>query len=144
MSDLAATNCGGGCSCNEGGCGSILWIILLLCCCGGNGCGLNSGNGCGNDSCLWIILLLFCCGGCGNGNGTDSAAANKNAHRFQNEERQMPPLIFCYSSVRSFLSHRFLCFAFSASVFLCRLAFFRDFSFRTHSHQSRIHCYLLL
>ena len=56
MSDLAATNCGGGCSCNEGGCGSIL-------------CGLNSGNGCGNDSCLWIILLLFCCGGCGNGNG---------------------------------------------------------------------------
>ena len=45
MSDLAATNCGGGCSCNEGGCGSILWIILLLCCCGGNGCGLNSGNG---------------------------------------------------------------------------------------------------
>ena len=37
MSDLAATNCGGGCSCNEGGCGSILWIILLLCCCGGNG-----------------------------------------------------------------------------------------------------------
>ena len=36
MSDLAATNCGGGCSCNEGGCGSILWIILLLCCCGGN------------------------------------------------------------------------------------------------------------
>ena len=69
MSDLAATNCGGGCSCNEGGCGSILWIILLLCCCDGNGCGLNSGIGCGNDSCLWIILLLFCCGGCGNGNG---------------------------------------------------------------------------
>ena len=32
MSDLAATNCGGGCSCNEGGCGSILWIILLLSC----------------------------------------------------------------------------------------------------------------
>ena len=69
MSDLAATNCGGGCSCNEGGCVSILWIILFLCCCGGIGCGLNSGNGCGNDSCLWIILLLFCCGGCGNGNG---------------------------------------------------------------------------
>ena len=37
MSDLAATNCGGGCSCNEGGCNSILWIIILLCCCGGNG-----------------------------------------------------------------------------------------------------------
>ena len=56
MSDLAATNCGGGCSCNEGGCGSILWIILLLCCCGGNNgiCGGN--NGCGND-CLWIIIL---------------------------------------------------------------------------------------
>ena len=57
MSDLAATNCGGGCSCNEGGCNSILWIIILLCCCGGN-----------ND-CLWIILLLFCCGGCGGNNG---------------------------------------------------------------------------
>ena len=28
MSDLAATNCGG-CGCNEGGCNSILWIIIL-------------------------------------------------------------------------------------------------------------------
>lgn len=70
MSDLAATNCGG-CNCNEGGCGSILWIILLLCCCGnGNSGFLGSNNGCGNDSCLWIILLLFFCGGgCGNNNG---------------------------------------------------------------------------
>ena len=69
MSDLAATNCGGGCSCNEGGCNSILWIIILLCCCGGNGgfCGGNNGCG-GSNDCLWIILLLFCCGGCG-GNG---------------------------------------------------------------------------
>ena len=43
MSDLAATNCGG-CGCNEGGCNSILWIIILLsCCCGNNGgfCGNN-------------------------------------------------------------------------------------------------------
>ncbi len=68
MSDLAATNCGG-CSCNEGGCGSLLIIILLLSCCGGNnGLSLsgNNGCGCGNDSCLILILLLFCCGGCGN------------------------------------------------------------------------------
>ena len=60
----------GGCGCNEGGCNSILWIIILLsCCCGNNGgfCG-NNGCGGGND-CLWIILLLLCCGGCGNGNG---------------------------------------------------------------------------
>ena len=57
MSDLAATNCGGGCSCNEGGCNSILWIIILLCCCGGNGgfCGGNNGCG-GNNDCLWIIF----------------------------------------------------------------------------------------
>ena len=55
MSDLAATNCGG-CGCNEGGCNSILWIIILLsCCCGNNGgfCG-NNGCGGGND-CLWIM-----------------------------------------------------------------------------------------
>lgn len=68
MSDLAATNCGGGCGCNDG-CGSILWIILLLSCfCNGNGSSIFGGNGCGcesNNSCLWIILLLLCC----NGNG---------------------------------------------------------------------------
>ena len=70
MSDLAATNCGGGCSCNEGGCNSILWIIILLCCCGGNGGFCVGNNGCGgNNDCLWIILLLFCCGGCGGNNG---------------------------------------------------------------------------
>ena len=66
---LPGANCGG-CGCNEGGCNSILWIIILLsCCCGNNGgfCG-NNGCGGGND-CLWIILLLLCCGGCGNGNG---------------------------------------------------------------------------
>ena len=57
MSDLAATNCGGGCSCNEGGCNSILWIIILLCCCGGNGGFCGGNNGCGsNNDCLWIIL----------------------------------------------------------------------------------------
>ena len=68
MSDLAATNCGCG---NEGGCGSILWLIVLMCLCNGNGSGLfggNCGGGCeGGNSCLWIILLLLCCGGgCGN------------------------------------------------------------------------------
>ena len=45
MSDLAATNCGG-CGCNEGGCNSILWIIILLSCC----CG-NNGGFCGNNGC---------------------------------------------------------------------------------------------
>ena len=66
MSDLAATNCG--CE-NEGGCNSIIWLIILLCCCG---CGNNGiGGGCdnGNNSCLWLILLLFCCGGNGCGGG---------------------------------------------------------------------------
>lgn len=69
MSDLAATNCGCG---NEGGCGSILWLIILLSLCNGNGgsfFGGNGGCGCeGGNSCIWIILLLLCCGGCG-GNG---------------------------------------------------------------------------
>ena len=70
MSDLAATNCGCG---NEGGCGSILWLIVLLSLCNGNGgtslFGGNGGCGCeGGNSCIWIILLLLCCGGCG-GNG---------------------------------------------------------------------------
>jgi hypothetical protein len=69
MSDLAATNCG----CNEGGCNSIIWIILLLCCCcNGNGFGNGCGNGTslfnGGDSCCWIIILLLLCGGCGNNN----------------------------------------------------------------------------
>jgi len=53
MSDLAATNCGCGCE-NEGGCNSIIWLIILLCCCG---CGNNGiGGGCdnGNNSCLWL------------------------------------------------------------------------------------------
>ena len=82
MSDLAATNCGGGCSCNEGGCNSILWIIILLCCCGGNGgfCGGNNGCG-GSNDCLWIILLLFCCGGCGG--MAEDASASLSIHSIQ-------------------------------------------------------------
>lgn len=72
MSDLAATNCSGGCgSFNNNGCScgnNLIWIILLLCCCG-NGSSLfdNGGCGCGNDNnnCMWIVLLLLCCGGCG-------------------------------------------------------------------------------
>lgn len=66
MSDLAATNCG--CGRNDGGCGSILWLIVLLSLCNGGGSGLfgnNDGCGCGDNSCIWIILLLLCCGGCG-------------------------------------------------------------------------------
>lgn len=71
MSDLTATHCG----CNNvsnNGCGSWIWIIILLFCCNGNnGCGLggdmcNNNNGC--DSIIWIILLLCCCGN-NNNNG---------------------------------------------------------------------------
>lgn len=70
MSDLAATNCGCGCETrNNGGCGNIIWIILLLSCCGGWGNNNSCGGGWGNDSCIWIILLLFCCGGWGNNGG---------------------------------------------------------------------------
>ena len=69
MSDLAATNCGCGCE-NEGGCSSILWLIILLSCCGGCNGGFgfgrgNCGNGYGCESIIIIILLLCCCG---NGN----------------------------------------------------------------------------
>lgn len=64
MSDLAATNCGGSCGCNDNN-GSWIWIILLLCCCGG--CNGNN-NGCsfggGDCSCIiWILLILCFCGG---------------------------------------------------------------------------------
>ena len=67
MSDLTATNCGGGCGCNDSSnCSWIIIIILLLCCCGGNGFG---GNGCGNGSdwscIIWIIIILCLCGGNG-------------------------------------------------------------------------------
>lgn len=70
MSDLAATNCGCGCN-DEGGCGSIIWLIILLSCCGcGNGSFFGGNCDGGNNNCLWIILLLFCCGGNGfGGNG---------------------------------------------------------------------------
>ena len=87
MSDLAATNCGNGCSERSGGCGgNIIWILLLLSCCGngnrstfgsecGCGCGCDGGLFGGNDdnccSLIWILLLLSCCGGndhgCGSG-----------------------------------------------------------------------------
>ncbi len=67
MSDLAATNCGCGCN-DEGGCNSIIWLIILLALCGGCGTNSLSNNG-GCDSCCWIILLLFFCGGNGNGCG---------------------------------------------------------------------------
>ncbi len=69
MSDLAATNCGGGCSCgNNCGC-SIIWIIILLSCfCGNGNSSLFGGNDCDdNNGCMWIILLLLFCG-CGNNN----------------------------------------------------------------------------
>lgn len=79
MSDLTATNCGGGCDRRRDNCGcNIIFLIILLSCCGGGdffggndcdrGCGGIFG---GNDnSCIWIILLLLFCGngfggGCG-------------------------------------------------------------------------------
>ena len=74
MSDLTATNCGGGCGCSTNerptglGNNSCIWIILLLLCCGGCGGSSRGGFGCGDD-CLWIIILLFFCGGCGNHRG---------------------------------------------------------------------------
>lgn len=68
MSDLAATNCGG-CSSGENGCSWII-ILLLLCSCCGGGSGFGFGGGCGGESgcgsIIWILLLLCCCGnGCG-------------------------------------------------------------------------------
>ena len=72
MSDLAATNCGGGCSCNEGGCGSILWIIIIAVLLRWQRLRILwqfRHMAAEMTAALWIILLLFCCGGCGNGNG---------------------------------------------------------------------------
>ena len=71
MSDLAATNCGGGCGC-EGGNNNCLWLILILLFCGGCGSNFNSGNDCGcgggcggfgGNNLIWILILLCCCGG---------------------------------------------------------------------------------
>lgn len=72
MGDLGHCGCGGT-SRDNGGCNSIIWIIILLFLCGGcsgssdcgsqSGFGLSSfgGDGCG---CIIIILLLLCsCGG---------------------------------------------------------------------------------
>ncbi len=77
MSDLSASHCG----CNNGvspinengGCGNLIWLIILLSCCG-NGNGLSPANtfGDGNGSCcntiIWLLVLLSCCGnnGCNN------------------------------------------------------------------------------
>ena len=74
MSDLSATNCGCGNTCQNGGLfggNSCCLILILLLCCGNNGLGANNGCGCndgGNNGCnslIWILLLLACCGnGC--------------------------------------------------------------------------------
>lgn len=65
MSDLAATNCGG-CGSNDNGCSWII-ILLLLCCCGGHSGFGGFGGDCGENGCSSIILiiLILCC--CGNG-----------------------------------------------------------------------------
>jgi len=69
MSDLAATNCGTSCGCddNRGGC-DIIIILLLLCCCGGDGgFGFGGGRGgfgggdCGCDIIVILLLLTCCC-----------------------------------------------------------------------------------
>ena len=67
MSDLSATNCGCGNTCQNGGLfggNSCCLILILLLCCGNNGLGANNGCGC-NDGCnngcnslIWILLLL--------------------------------------------------------------------------------------
>ena len=66
MSDLTATQCG----CNRpepsNGCGSFMWIIILLFLCNGNGGECGIGNLCGGENgceCIIIILLLLCCCG---------------------------------------------------------------------------------
>lgn len=84
MSDLTATNCGGGCGCDRRDCGnnnSCIWIILILLFCGNgfggrdcdrcnDGCnnGLGGLFGGGDCSCIIIIIVLLCCCG-GNGFG---------------------------------------------------------------------------
>ncbi len=67
MSDLAATNCG--CATENGGCNSIIWIILLLILFGNNNGSCFGGSGDCCDSLIWIILLICCCGNNGNGCG---------------------------------------------------------------------------
>lgn len=77
MSDLSATACGCNNSCsNNGGCGSLLWIIILSSLCGGgfgnsgcnDGCGGNNLLGGGMDICTLLILCTLC-GGLGNNSG---------------------------------------------------------------------------
>ena len=61
MSDLAATDCGCGCSNNgnEGGCSWII-ILLLLCCCGNGNSGFcGFGNGCGDSCCSSHLDLTY-------------------------------------------------------------------------------------
>ena len=76
MSDLSATNCG--CNGNtregNGGCSSLIWLLILLSICGNNndGCGSgrsgfglfnnDSNNGCCNLI-IWLLILSSCCGG---------------------------------------------------------------------------------
>ncbi|MDD6213024.1 MAG: chorion class high-cysteine HCB protein 13 [Clostridiales bacterium] len=68
MSDLTATNCGGGCGTPSNGCGcNLIFILLLLSCWGNGGTGfLSGGDGCGCsggcDNWIWILILLCCCG----------------------------------------------------------------------------------
>ena len=53
MSDLSATNCGCGNTCQNGGLfggNSCCLILILLLCCGNNGLGAINGSGC-HDAC---------------------------------------------------------------------------------------------
>ena len=72
MSDLTATGCSSCSNQHNNGCGSWIWIIILLFFCGGcnGGSSLFGGNGCGcdndNNSCEWLIILLVLFSCCGN------------------------------------------------------------------------------
>ncbi len=74
MSDLTATHCGCNNTCaTNNGCGSWIWILILLSCCGnyGDNCGCGGGFfggnslfGGGDNNCcswIWILILLSCC-----------------------------------------------------------------------------------
>ncbi len=59
MSDLSATNCGGGCSPTRTILPSAGLLSFLLLCCGGCGNGFGGGMG-GDCGCIIWILIILC------------------------------------------------------------------------------------